>query len=181
MRKSKYLVLAAFVALCLMQIATPVYMAWLWEDVLQRGEPMKWRTAPVDPYDALRGRFIALAFKENKGPLSGDSSLESGRMAYAAVAVNEAGEAVITGVSSQPPAGRYVKVKVWYTQGSQVHVELPFNRYYVPEDIAPAAEKAYQSKAGQDGIAVVRLKNGYGVVEQLYIGGKPLRDYIKQQ
>lgn len=47
------------------------------------------------------------------------------------------------------------------------------------EELAPAAETAYRQNAGTDGIVTVRVKNGNGVVEELYIGDKTIYEYLR--
>jgi len=94
---------------------------------------------------------------------------------------NADGKAIVIGVSSKQPEGKpYVKVTVNYTEGSTAHLEFPFKRYYLPEDLAAPAEAAYRESAGKTGVAAVRLKNGYAVIEELYLGEKTLNEYLKQ-
>lgn len=178
--KNKKIILL-FTAVAVIQIFAALYMAWQWEDILQTGQRYYWVTAPVDPYDVFKGRYIDLRFKETSGQSLDNTRFGYGQTAYAIIAENAEGKAFITGVSSQRPANQpYIKVKVYYSEGSNVHVELPFKRYYLPENLAAPAETAYRESAGKTGIAAVRVKNGYGVIEELYIGEKTLREYLGQ-
>lgn len=179
MQKNKKL-FYLFIGLAMMQLAAPLYMIWHWEDVLQNGRQYHWVTAPVDPYDALRGRYVDLGFKERKIDPQGGETFKRGQTAYAMIAENEKGYAVVTGISSLRPEGNsYVKIKVSYVQqDGSVHFVLPFKRYYMQEDMAPAAETAYRKNAEKDGIVVVRIKDGYGVLEELYIGDQKIYDYL---
>lgn len=179
MKNKKLLLLFTFVAV--IQIFTALYMAWQWEDILQTGQRFLWATAPVDPYDAFKGRYIDLRFKENSGLIIDNAGYSYGQKAYALIGENADGKTTVIGVSSKQPEGKpYVKVKVNYTEGSTAHIELPFKRYYLPEDMAAPAETAYRESAGKTGVAAVRVKNGYGVIEELYLGEKPLNEYLKQ-
>lgn len=179
MKNKKLLLLFASVAV--IQIFTALYLAWQWEDILQTGQRFVWVTAPVDPYDAFKGRYIDLRFKETSGPIIDNASYNYGQKAYALIGENADGKAIIIGVSAKQPEGiPYVKVKVNYTEGNTTHIELPFKRYYLPEGMAAPAEVAYRESAGETGVAAVRLKNGYGVVEGLYIGEKTLEEHLKQ-
>ena len=178
MNNVKYL-FVLFLAISLAQIAAPLYMAWHWENILQTGQTFYWQTAPVDPYDAFKGRYIDLRFKEMSGPALDNTEFHYGQAAYALIGVNQEGHAYIRGITQlQPTAAPFIRVKINYIQDNLVHVELPFRRYYLPENQATAAETAYQKKAGQTAIAAVRLKDGYGVIEQLYIDNKTLTDYL---
>jgi len=54
------------------------------------------------------------------------------------------------------------------------------DRLYLEESKAPAADEAYRqsNRRGQTNVstyAVVRIRNGTGVIENVFIGDKPLR------
>lgn len=178
--KNRKWVFGLFIVVALVQVTVPLYMAWRWEDVLRTGRQFYWQTAPVDPYDFFKGRYIELRFKENSAPLSDNADL-AGKPIYAIIAENAEGKAYISGISAnRPAAGYYVKAQAYGNGSNTVHVSLPFTRYYLPEDLAPAAETAYRKNTGiQTGVAVVRIKDGYGVVEQLYIGDLTLQEFLQ--
>jgi hypothetical protein len=51
------------------------------------------------------------------------------------------------------------------------------------EHLAPEAERAYAETAGEEGIeayAVVRVLDGHGVIEELYLDGVPVREYLSR-
>lgn len=179
LRNKRAMLLFSIVAI--LQLLVPLYMVWHWENVLNTGRPFYWETAPVDPYDMLKGRYVDLGFKEQKGKILDDARLEYGQKAFAVVAEQD-GKTVITGISiRQPQDDAFVRVTVQYIETGIAHVSLPFRRYYLPEELAPAAERAYQKSAGKDGRALIRMKDGYGVVEQLYIGNQTIYEYLQSQ
>lgn len=182
MKKNK-LLFKVFIMLAIIQLAVPLYMVWHWEDILQTGKQYIWVTAPVDPYDALRGRYVDLRFKEVTGPILGNVQLHAGQTAYAMIAEDQNGYAFISGISAYRPEGEeksYVKIKVSYVQDdNKAYFVLPFTRYYMQDDLALGAEKAYRSSAGRSATVSVRVKDGYGVVEQLYIGDKTIYEYLR--
>lgn len=179
---NKKWLLSVFILVAFIQLTVPLFMAWRWEDVLQTGRRFYWETAPVDPYDAFKGRYVALGFKENT--LSGVNieQLTRGQLVYAIIDENAEGKAYISGVSMiRPDSGYYIKTKAYAVGKDKIHVNLPFNRYYLPEEQAAQAEIVYRESAGkQTGVAAVRIKDGYGVVEQLYIGDKTLQEVLRQ-
>lgn len=179
---NKKMLLGLFIGVAILQATVPLYMAWRWENILQTGQLFYWQTAPVDPYDAFKGRYVYLGFKENKVPILDNTITGFRQKAYALVAENAEGQAFISGVTARrPEQGVYIKVDV-YRSGDEdkAYVILPFSRYYLPEDLAPAAEAAYRKSAGKSGIAAVRIKDGYGVIEELYIEGTPLFEFLRQ-
>ena len=180
MKKYKQMFIA-FIVLAIIQLSVPLYMVWHWEDILYTGKQYTWVTAPVDPYDALRGRYVDLRFKEMTGPIVSNTQLNSGQTAYAMIAEDENGYAFINGISDSRPEGNsYVKIKVSYVQnGNIAHFVLPFKRYYMQEDFAPTAEQAYRESAGTEAIVLVRVKDGYGAVEELYIGKQTIYEYLR--
>ena len=52
-----------FIVVAVVQIAAPASMILRRERALDRGERFLFRTAPVDPYDAFRGRYVAPSFR----------------------------------------------------------------------------------------------------------------------
>ncbi|MBU2702791.1 putative membrane-anchored protein [Sporomusaceae bacterium BoRhaA] len=182
MKKNKR-TLWLFIVLAVIQLAVPLYMIWRFEDTLQTGQQYTWITAPVDPYDALRGRYVDLQFKDAKAPILNSDLLHSGQTAYAIIAKDEKGHAFISGVSAFRPEGNaYINVKINYIQDNTIaNFTLPFKRYYMREELAPIAERAYRQNAGRDGIVTVRVKNGNAVVEELYIGDKTIYEYLRAE
>jgi uncharacterized membrane-anchored protein len=71
----------------------------------------------------------------------------------------------------------------WSSEGS-VHVEFPFDRYYMEESAAPRAEAAYREnsrRTNQDAYVTVRVYRGSAALEELYVGGKAIRDYLREE
>ncbi len=54
--------IALFGAVALLQIGVAGSMVWQHATTLRSGRVWKFRTAPVDPVDAFRGRYVALRF-----------------------------------------------------------------------------------------------------------------------
>lgn len=171
--------LAAFVLLALLQLGVVFYMVWHWEDVAQNGRVVHLAVKPVDPYDLLRGRYIDLNFGELK--VATDVPFENGEKVYA-VFEEENERVKITAVSrTKPDNQEYVNAKVSYynSKANTVQVMVPFKRYYMPEELAPLAEKLYNRRAINDGVARLRVKNGDAVIEEIYFGDKTIYEHLK--
>lgn len=172
-----------FALLALVQLAVPAWMIALHEIILRSGKIIRLRTAPVDPYDAFRGRYVQLGFEPNHAPLANPSRTVTPRQTvYVLLAQGPDGFARFTGVAPTPPAsGDYLQARVSYVADKEVFLQLPFSRYYMNEKLAPQAETAYRersSRVAQDAYVTIRVKNGVGVLEELYLGGKPIREYL---
>lgn len=179
-------VLALMAAIFLAQWAIPASIIRRYESVLANGKVFKFETQPVDPYDAFRGRYVALGFTQGSAPLI-DAALcpESGQTVFALIENDTNGFARIKGVMiARPPTGDYINVKTRYSVSpTNVFIQLPFDRYYLNEKLAPAAEAAYLKHSGhgqQAAYATVRVQNGRAVIEELYVAGKPIREFLKQ-
>jgi uncharacterized membrane-anchored protein len=179
--KSK-LIIGLFCCLSVAQIATPLSMITRRESVLKNGVSFKFKTAAVDPYDAFRGRYVALRIQEDKAPLPHGRRLSNGQNVYALISVDDLGFARIAAVTTRRPGGApYILALVRYIDKGNVRLDLGLDRYYMDEAAAPAAEKIYREHARrdkQDAYITVRIKDGFAVIEELYVGGKPIKELI---
>ena len=168
--------------LLLSQLAVPGWMIFEQERTLRHGAEYRFETEPLDPYDLFRGRYVALRFKAAEVERKGD--LKFGQKVYVAVKPNAAGFAEIEQISLKPLSGENVFQATYRGSWSNRHrLEFPFNKYFMDETRAPAAEKAYRSantrNSKQKAWAVVRIRNGKAALVDLVIDGQPIRDYLR--
>lgn len=177
--------LGIFAILAAAQIAVPASMIVRRETILQQGTLYKFRVAPVDPYDAFRGRYVALGLDEDSGPSAPGAEWVKGQTAYAQLAVDSEGFAHFALVTPMPPdTPEYLVVTVAYAGDGRVYVHAPIDRYYMAEDLAPQAELAYRehARAGvADAYIAVRIRDGMPVIDRLYVAGVPIEDYLRSQ
>ncbi|MDD5174780.1 MAG: GDYXXLXY domain-containing protein [Candidatus Omnitrophica bacterium] len=180
----KSLVIALFLGISIVQVITPLSMIVKREYVLKNGEQFKFKTAPVDPYDAFRGRYVALRIQGDELSASKGLELSSGQTVYAVINTDDQGFAKIVRLSIDTPRGEaYIQAKVKYIFGDKITLDLPIDRYYMEEKAAPAADRIYRQFAQrdkQDAYIIVRIKDGFAVVESLYVGGQKIEDAVKQ-
>ena len=182
------LIIGLFLCVSFAQIATPLSMITKREAVLKNGEQFKFKTTPVDPYDAFRGRYVALRIEEDKVSIPKELKFNHGQAVCAQITIDEQGFAKLATVSTSKPHGKpYIQAKVRYVSGvsgDKVYLDLPIDRYYMEEKAAPAAERIYRQYAQrgkQDAYIIVRIKNGFAVIESLYVGGQRIEDAVKQE
>lgn len=177
------LIIGVFLCLASIQIVTPLAMITKREAVLKNGAQFKFKTAPVDPYDAFRGRYVALRLEEDNVPDLKGVKLNPGQNVYAIIVIGEQGFAKLTTVATGRPQGiSYIQAKVRYVSNDKVQLELPIDRYYMEEKAAPTAERVYREysrRDKQDAYVLVRIKDGFAVIESLYIGGKRIEDVVR--
>ena len=185
MKKSLYLVV--FVAMVVAQLGVPASMIAKREITLSKGVVYKFRCEPVDPYDAFRGKYVRLGVMAGRDVAWSGAPLESHQGVYALLETDEDGFARAKGISlTRPESGDYVQAKVLWYQAGQATVPLafPFDRYYMEESIAPEAERVYRqaNRSGNKPTYIsVRIRSGFGVIEELYIEDVPVLDYLASQ
>lgn len=178
------LIIGLFLALSIIQIITPLSMIMRREHVLKAGEQLKFKTEPVDPYDAFRGRYIALGFEERHAPAKKEVKLSRGQAVYAIIATDSQGFARFSAVETSRPHGKpYIRVRVYTVYDNKVLLDLPFDRYYMEEAAAPAAERIYREhtdRSRQEAYVTVRIKDGFAVIDGLYVAGKRIEEMLKK-
>jgi uncharacterized membrane-anchored protein len=146
-----------------------------YETTLAEGEPLRFALAPVDPGDPFRGLYLALRFELETLSLPMPPELSPGDRAYLVLGEGEDGLADARQLRAEPPAGGpYLRVRIEWSSGESVFVHLPLDRYYVEESKAPRAERLYAARPDRlRTYAVVRVRDGLGVIESLVIDGEP--------
>jgi len=174
-----------FVAVAAVQLAVPVGQVWKHENVLRTGTAYKFKTAPVDPYDPFRGRYVALNYADTQARLEPGEPLRYRAPVYVTLRAGTNGFAVFEELRRTPPAtGDYLRVQYGYGEGTNASFQLPFDRFYMEETKAPQAEAAYWKHGNRRGqtndatYALVRVKGGRGVIENLYIKDQPIRQFL---
>ena len=180
----KTLRLGIFILVALAQLSVPAMLAWGRIQTLTHGRVWKFKTAPVDPEDAVRGRYVMLRF-DAEDKYRQPEQLKSTDSIYAILKEGADGFAEIDHLSFFPvPGDSAMKVEPGGFWDGQQRIVFPFRYFWVTEKNAPAAETAYRenSKRGQQNAFVtVRVRDGDSALEQLYIDNQPLADYLRAQ
>lgn len=184
---NKKIIWIAFVLLVLLQLWAPASMIYNRESVLKNGHSFKFRTAPVDPSDPFRGKYIILGFDENSIVTRDSGRWERGDDVFVQLTTDTAGFAKIKSLHKQVPAVQdYVKATVnyiGYDSLKAVFIEWPFDRFYMEESKANAAEQAYVKSSrdsNQVTYALVKVKNGESVLENVFINNQPIVNFINK-
>lgn len=174
------------------QWAVPAYLVYRGQTTLAEGTSYRFRTAPVDPVDPFRGRYVVLDFEAARLAVpAGTHDFEPGQRVYAPIAVDEQGYATLGVPSPRPPdGGDYLQVRIQWVGDGELRLRLPFDRYYLDERLAPEAERRSQAGRGprrgapdedhrQPAHVSVRVRDGYAVIEELYIDGQPVHALLR--
>ena len=95
--------LAIFAVVALAQLSVPAWAIWERSQTLNRGRLWKFRTEPVDPVDAVRGRYVVLGFVADQVPST--ERLPDGSRAYAILKEGMDGFAVVERLTTVNPGG----------------------------------------------------------------------------
>lgn len=176
------LLVSLFAAVALVQWAVPASMIWQHSNALRHGRVYRFATRPVDPYDAFRGRYVALGFAIEEVPRAMAPWAASDEAVYVRVVEDERQFAKIAEVSRERLRGDGVfRARVTYAYSDPIRLQFPFDRFYMEETAAPKAETAYAEhsrREQQDAYVAVRIKDGVAAIEELYVDGKPIREFL---
>lgn len=191
---AKKYIIPLFFLIILVQLVVPAKMIFDQEQLIKYGKEFKFRTAPVDPNDPFRGKYIALNFKENTIDVAHYEKWEKGEDVYACIEEDENGFAKLNYVSHQKPEHKHyilstiqnVKTSMDennITTNVEIRIQYPFNRYYMEESKAKAAEDLYRkSTADQKTLtyALVNVKEGKATLKDVIIDNKSIKDIVEE-
>ena len=195
------------VVLSAAQLTAAAWSIVRYELTLANGDVYKIKTVPVDPADPFRGRYVAiqpvLTLPNPVAPEVGSLLDQVGvfrpnvarKTAYVVLSNDAAGFARSDQVVSEAPrTGDYLEIAgagerpigpVEPGRPPEVvrAVMLRFDRYYMAEAAAPAAEQRYReaSRRGsnRDMWITIRVRNGVGVIDGLFIDGVRIEDAVR--
>lgn len=177
-----------FILLCVIQLYVAGGMILKNEKVLTDGTVIKLRTAPIDPNDPFRGKYIFLNLLDNLVDVAHAGEWKPGEVAYVTFRENAGGFSVVDQLLKTEPVATtdYLKVKVGGVidqPGEQkVYIEYPFDRLYLEETKAPEAERIYLEATGDTSLMThvrVHIRNGAGVLEDVYVGDQSIREMME--
>lgn len=181
-----------FAVMVLAQLAVPFKMIFDREKVLSEGKTFKFKTAPIDPSDPFRGKYVTLNFAENNFEVSDGETWHNGQSVYVLLAADVDGFAKIVDVVRELPAEsddcvkaklNYVATKKDSTKTIQeLNFEYPFERFYMEESKAPLAESMYWEVSRDTTkitYASVNIQNGQAVLKDVFIGDVSIRELVK--
>lgn len=180
----KTLPLIIFAIAALAQWAAPLSQIWTHEQTLTQGTLIKLKCSAPDPYDPLRGRYLAVRPEQREVSVPADMKLQRGMQVYATLTTGADGLATISSLSLTPPiSGDYIRLKSGYVYSEKANIDWPFERFYINEKLAPEADKwfAENIRSAKGIIAEVRVLNGRAVLADLSLDGKPFREILKER
>ncbi len=177
-----------FIVVAIAQIFVPAQMIFNKESVINTGTAYRFKTQPVDPSDPYRGKYINLNY-EISSFVTTDTLWERKDKVYVYLDTDSLGFAKVNQVSKVPlnlNKDFIVGEVWWYNKNKQkLNFNLPFNRYYMEETKAYDAEVAVRNNQ-RDSIknntyALVYIKNGEAVLNDVIINEMSIKDYVEKK
>ncbi len=186
----KKLILPAFALMVLAQWIVPIKTILDSEAVLKEGQVYRFKTRPIDPSDPFRGKYVTLNYEAERFETDTASGFSEDQSVYAVLKEDQNGYSTIKQLYSDLPEGEehFLKTTVRYVWNESsdrqvVQLNFPFNRFYVEESKASDAEQAYwnaQQDSTRVSYAVIRIKNGQGMLENVMIDDRPILEIVRE-
>lgn len=77
-----------------------------------------------------------------------------------------------------------MRVERFHYYDNKAQVFFPFDRFWLKETDAPAAERAYLAHSRPEHLnayASLRIRGGDTAIEELFIAGQTLREYLRSE
>lgn len=168
------------------QIIASAQVVYNYEQTIVSGTVYKFKTAPVDPNDPFRGKYIDLNFDINHFETD-DNDWNRDEKAFLYISKDAEGFATLETLSKTKITNSpfdYVEVKIRSYYSGAVHFELPFNTYYMEETKAYDAELLYRKnnrlEMYQNVYAFVHIQNDIHVLTDVIINGISMKDAVKK-
>lgn len=182
----KKIILPLFALMCLAQWFVPAQMIYDQERVLREGKTYHFKTAPIDPSDPFRGKYITLRFEEDHVEVVNPKEWENAEYVYVSI-IDSAGFAKISTVSMYQPEGAdYIKARVSFVSDYEpytLRIQYPFERFYLEESKASEAERLYwdnRTDSTQVIYAVVSIKDGNAALKDVMLNDRSIVDVVRE-
>lgn len=162
-------------------------MIFQFEDIMNTGKEYKFRTAPIDPNDPFRGKYVSLSYLDNIVRVSlPDFEKLYGQKVYAIVENDQDGFAKIKSIAfkSTDLQRDYFQSNIMGVDSHQIVLNFPFDKFYMEESKAPQAEIIYNQAVidtNQVTYALVKIKNGKAIIKDIYINDTSILQLIKSK
>lgn len=175
-----------FFVTCIAQWYVPGSMIAEQENILETGKVFRFKTAPVDPSDPFRGKYITLNFEAAGLKKADYNQFTRGQKIFVVLREDEEGFAQIADIITTQPQedADYVEADIMFSNEEMVRINYPFDRFYLEESKAGDAEQVYRdsnrSDTTQSTYAIVRMKNGKSVLEDVMINDRSIVDIVRE-
>ena len=163
-------------SLFFIQLFVAILTPFSWNTILTKGNTYHFEIIINDPSDILRGRYIYLTFPEKYSqiPVQNDFNFDPKTTYYATLSCDENKLAKIDQLTTSKPTTDYIEVKINYIHHNKAYITLPFNRFYLNEDLADKLERQMPYLTNKRNFAIIKIKDGKGVIDSLLLDGNKI-------
>ncbi len=183
--KTKYLFIA-FIIVAIVQLSVPFKMIYDSEITEKNGTVYRFKTAPIDPTDPFRGKYIALNYELNSF-ITKDTTWTAGQEVYLLLDTDKDGFAKVKGISRKRPDRDtdYINTYIMHNFKGKLMFDLPFDVFYMEESKALEAETGYAEYSRRRDVkpayALVAVLNGNAVLKDVIADDIPIREYVLRE
>jgi uncharacterized membrane-anchored protein len=168
------------------QIFASAQVVYKFESIITSDNVYKFKTAPIDPSDPFRGKYITLNYEINSFEAP-ENDWEDYQDGYAYFSKDENGYAVLETLTKEPLASSefdYIVVETYNYNSNTIRFDLPFDRYYMEESKAYDAE-VFTRELRRDGkdndvYAEVHIKGDTHVLTDIIANDISVIDAVKK-
>lgn len=181
--KTKHIFIA-FIALAIAQLFISSKMIFDNQKIVDEGVVFKFKTVPIDPYDAFRGKYITLNY-EIESYKTNDQKLERDDNVFITISNDSLGFAKIDSILLDKPdylSPNYFEATVSINYNGIVRLNFPFDRYYMEETKAQKAEdtlRVLSRENERSAYATISILNGTGIVTDVLVENQSIKDYVE--
>ncbi len=179
-----------FLAFAVVQLAVPLSMIYQRELTLRQGAEYHFKTRPIDPTDPFRGKYVRLHFENESWITDTTCTLEREDKVYALLSTDSIGMAQIDSLVREKPSDNVDYLAAWVSyqyernnDSIEVQLKWPFDRFYMEESKAKAAELRVNRNRRTDTLstyAVVKIRQGNAVLDDVKVDGISLKTWVEQ-
>ena len=128
---------------------------------------------------------MALRLAETNAPIAEALPYLHNKKVYVPLTIDDEGFAVFGQAAfKRPDKGDYLRLRcgIEHTDESGqrlVSLAIPFQRYYMPEKLAKEVDRSLWRRGQRPAWVAVRVRAGAAVVEDLYVDGMTVREWLE--
>lgn len=168
----------------------PIYMIARYQAHLKSGKVYRIRTEPVDPFNPFLGRSVRLRIENEFDFPYADSLLKPGQTVYITLEKDSLGYDALTTLKTEVPSSedyfqtQISRIFVSRTLSKSARVEIPFEYYYLNEQLAPAAEALLNNCCNDtlpDIYVQIRVLDGEPIMDDVFVGEQTIVEYLLEK
>jgi uncharacterized membrane-anchored protein len=188
----KYILASVFIIFSVIQLAIPGYMVFKTFNNLEKGKDVRLECIIRDPYDFMKGRYVALNFAigEADSSICPPMNIIENNMAVYCILEEKEGHHTIRKIVTDKPSKNdlFIKAKIRNRiLNSKVMLSFDFDKYYLQEDYAQYADKmilSWDNIKKFNPILVLSVNSeGIGISKKLLVNSEngeiDIEEYIK--